>query len=127
MANKKAKKNVKKIAKKSATKKPAVKKLVAKKSKSRSKRISNKSLRKTKGSKRKGPDKTIAIIALLLNVLVIPGLGSLIGGKTKAGIWQLILAVIGGLLSIILIGIPILIAAWIWGLVTGINLIQESN
>jgi TM2 domain-containing membrane protein YozV len=126
MANKKAKKNVKKTNKKTV-KKPVVKKSVVKKTKSQSKRTSNRSLKKTKGLKGKRPDKTIAIIALLLNVLVIPGLGSLIGGKTKAGIWQLILAVIGGLLSIILIGIPILVAAWIWGLVTGINLIQESN
>jgi len=126
MANKKAKKNVKKTNKKTV-KKPVVKKSVVKKTKSKSKRTSTKPLKKAKGLKRRRPDKTIAIIALLLNVLVIPGLGSLIGGKTKAGIWQLILAVIGGLLSIILIGIPILVAAWIWGLVTGINLIQESN
>ncbi len=78
-------------------------------------------------SKKNSPNQTIAIIALILNILIIPGLGSLIGGKTREGIWQLVLSIIGGLLSIILIGIPIVIAAWIWGLVTGIKLIQESN
>jgi len=69
----------------------------------------------------------LAIAALLLNILILPGLGSLIGGRTKAGIWQLVLVICGGLLSIIIIGIPFVIAGWIWGLVTGIQLINESG
>jgi TM2 domain-containing membrane protein YozV len=69
---------------------------------------------------------TLAIIGLLLNILILPGLGSLIGGRTKTGIWQLILSVIGIVLSFVIIGIPILIASWIWALVTGIQMIQEA-
>jgi|SRR3989344_664400 len=98
------------------------------------KRKAKKSVSKKRSSAHTSPkthhkksNKNIAIIALLLNVLVVPGLGSLIAGKIKVGIWQLILAVVGALLSLIIIGIPILIAAWIWGLVTGINLVQEAK
>jgi len=69
----------------------------------------------------------LAIVALILNILILPGLGSLIGGRTKAGVWQLVLLLIGLPLSLILVGIPIIIAAWIWGIVTGIRIVQESQ
>ena len=69
---------------------------------------------------------TIAIVALILNIIVA-GLGSLIGGKTKEGVWQVILLIIGAILSTIVIGIPILIVAWIWGIVTGVQLIQGAQ
>jgi len=68
-------------------------------------------------------------------------LGSLIGGRTKEGIWQLVLffgSIFLGILSIltigvigVLIGIFVLVgglpSAWIWGIVTGIQLIKESQ
>lgn len=69
----------------------------------------------------------LPVVALILNVIILPGLGSLIGGKTKEGIWQLVLAIVGIILSWVLIGIPIIIAAWVWGIVTGIKLIQEAQ
>ena len=70
--------------------------------------------------------RTVAILVLLLNIIFIPGVGTLLGWKISTGIWQIILSLVGVLLSIILIGIPIVIAAWIWGLVSGIQMIQES-
>ena len=70
-------------------------------------------------------EKTIAILALLLNILVFPGLGTIIGGKFKTGIWQMILFSIGVALSFILIGIPIIVAVWIWALVSSIKILQE--
>lgn len=69
----------------------------------------------------------LAIVCLLLNILILPGLGSLIGSKTKEGIIQLVLFFVGVLLTLILIGIPIVIAAWVWGIVTGVQLINESG
>ena len=69
----------------------------------------------------------LAIVALILNILILPGLGTLIAGRIKTGIWQLVLAIISIPLIFILIGIPILIAVWIWGIVTGIQLIKESE
>ncbi len=75
----------------------------------------------------KKPTITLAIIALLLNLLILPGLGSLIAGKTRQGLWQVILTVIGLILMIIIIGIPIILVAWIWGIITGANLIKEAQ
>jgi len=69
----------------------------------------------------------IAILALLLNIFLIPGIGSLIGGKTTAGVWQLILFLLGIPLSFVIIGIPMVAAAWIWGLVTGIQILREAD
>jgi len=76
-------------------------------------------------SRKKRPSQGIAIAALILNILIFPGLGTLVGGRTKTGLWQLILAIISLPLMFILIGIPLFIGVWIWGLVTGIQLIKE--
>ncbi len=77
------------------------------------------------------PSQSIAIVGLLINVLVLPGLGSLIGGKTTPGILQLIFFIISIILDVtiigLIIGIPLGIAMWIWGLVTGIGLIKEAE
>ena len=81
---------------------------------------------KTTVSKNK-PSQTVAIVALILNIIIMPGLGTLVGGRIKEGVWQLILFFVGGFLSIFLVGIPLVIAAWIWGIVSGVRLIQESQ
>ena len=63
-----------------------------------------------------------AIIALILN-LIIPGVGSLYAGKKKEGIWQLVLYIAGFLTLLILIGWFLMVAAWIWALVTSIKML----
>jgi len=90
-----------------------------------------------KKKKVKKPSQGIAIAALILNIIVLPGVGSLVGGRTREGVWQLVLFCLGAFLSVlslfgallfaILIGIPLFIASWIWGLVTGIQLIKDSQ
>lgn len=72
----------------------------------------------------------MAIAALLLNILVWPGLGSLVAGRQVG--WAQGFLQLGGIIllfTIILffIAIPMMLAAWIWGLVTGIQLLQESS
>jgi hypothetical protein len=67
----------------------------------------------------------MAIIALILNVLIVPGLGSLIAGKIRIGIWQIAIAVIGFIFYPNVVGILIIMAAWIWGIVTSVKLIQK--
>jgi TM2 domain-containing membrane protein YozV len=69
----------------------------------------------------------VAIAALLINILVIPGVGSLIGGRTQEGIAQIILLVAGVVLLIILVGIFMIIAAWIWGIVTGVQIVKDAS
>jgi TM2 domain-containing membrane protein YozV len=68
----------------------------------------------------------LAVGVLILN-LIIPGVGTLVAGQTKAGVWQLVLSILGGLLSVVLIGIPIALAAWIWALVTSINVLKSAK
>lgn len=69
----------------------------------------------------------MAVAALLLNVLIWPGLGSLIAGVQK-GWAQGFLCLGGAILTFTLVGaifgIPMMIGAWIWGIVTGVNLLQ---
>ena len=88
---------------------------------------------------KQGTSQTLAIVCLILNIIILPGLGSLIGGKIKQGIWQLSLFIGGFAIGIFLtitiigavIGIPIMIilpvAAWIWGIITGAELIKEKK
>ena len=66
-----------------------------------------------------------AIIGLIVNVLFLPGLGSIIGGRTSTGIIQLVLFLVSIPLMFILIGFPLALAMWIWALVTGIQMIKD--
>ena len=74
--------------------------------------------------------KNLAIAALIINIF-IPGLGSLIAGKTKEGLWQLGLSIGGSILTmtmiLIFVGIPMSIMAWVWGIITGVKLIQRAH
>ena len=89
------------------------------------------------------PTAGLGVIVLLLNALVLPGLGSLIGRRINAGLIQLILAILGqlflgklihsqialgftglGVLSIV--GIVLVLLSWVWGIVTGILVIKDS-
>ena len=72
------------------------------------------------------PAEGTAVAAMVLNV-IIPGSGSLVAGRVAVGVVQLLLWVIGVPLSFVLIGIPMVLAAWIWSLVTGIQILEESR
>jgi len=75
-------------------------------------------------------DKNIAIVGLILNIVILPGLGTLIGGGEKyrtSGIWQLVLTIIGIPLIYLFIGAPLILAMWIWALITGIHMVQEGK
>lgn len=85
----------------------------------------------------------IAVLALLLNLFILPGLGSVIAGR-REGWWQMALALSGVILSAALflmalfgvaprvaivavfLGIPLVLTAWIWGIVTGVRLMREA-
>jgi TM2 domain-containing membrane protein YozV len=66
--------------------------------------------------------------AIILNFFV-PGVGSLIIGKTGAGIAQLIIYFVGLFFALTLIGIiiggPMMLGAWIWGLVTAATYVEQ--
>ena len=87
--------------------------------------------------------KNYAIIGLIINIILLPGLGSVIGGRTNDGIFQLILFLAGiplfiagfimlavlplaGFLMIIA-GALAMPAAWIWALFTGIIMVTKAK
>jgi TM2 domain-containing membrane protein YozV len=72
------------------------------------------------------PAEGVAVTALVLNVLV-PGVGSLVAGRVGLGVGQLLLWVIGLPLCFVLIGFPMVLAAWIWSLVSGIQILEDSK
>jgi TM2 domain-containing membrane protein YozV len=65
-------------------------------------------------------------ISLLVSFFV-PGVGSMINGDTGTGVVILALYLVGILASVILIGIPIFIGAWIWGLIDAYQGAQRWN
>ncbi|MGZ3405701.1 MAG: hypothetical protein ACXVDD_18320 [Polyangia bacterium] len=72
------------------------------------------------------PAEGTAVAALILNIFV-PGVGSLVAGRTSIGVAQLVMWVVAFPLCIVLIGFPMLLAAWIWSLVSGIQILEESK
>ena len=75
-------------------------------------------------------EQSTAILALVLNIIIWPGLGSLIAGE-NVGWTQGLLNLLGLVLIFTLIGmiigIPLMIAMWVWGIVTGVQLIQRAG
>ncbi|WP_439588029.1 hypothetical protein [Hydrogenophaga sp.] len=66
-------------------------------------------------------EEAMKALSIILNVF-FPGVGSLVIGKVGQGITQIILYFIGVLFCFTLVGaivgIPLMIGVWIWGLVT---------
>lgn len=80
-------------------------------------------------------------VALVLNILVLPGLGSLVGLRFKSGIFQLILYIIGlGVVTggffgyifnsmfiiVVIVGGLLVLLSWIWSLFTSISVIRKG-
>lgn len=57
----------------------------------------------------------------------IPGLGTMVNGNVGRGVLILAIYAVGWVLSFFLIGIPVLMGAWIWGLVDGYTSAQRWN
>ena len=72
------------------------------------------------------PSEGTAVTALVLNI-VLPGVGSLVAGRTSQGVTQLVLWVVSFPLMFVLIGFPMLLAIWVWSLVSGIQILEESK
>lgn len=68
-----------------------------------------------------------ACASLFLNAMVCPGVGSLVGGRTGAGVAQLSMFLVGLPLAMIAVGLPLIVAAWVWSVGTGAQLIAESD
>jgi TM2 domain-containing membrane protein YozV len=64
--------------------------------------------------------------SVLLSIF-IPGLGSIVNDNAGVGVTILILNIVGWLLAIVLIGIPLALGSWIWGLVDAYQSAQRWN
>jgi TM2 domain-containing membrane protein YozV len=65
-------------------------------------------------------------VSVLLSIFV-PGLGSMVNDNAGVGTAILILNIIGWILAIALIGIPLALGSWIWGLVDAYQSAQRWN
>jgi TM2 domain-containing membrane protein YozV len=65
-------------------------------------------------------------VSVLLSVF-IPGLGSMVNDNVGVGVAILVLNIIGWILAILLIGVPLVIGTWIWGLVDAYQSAQRWN
>lgn len=63
----------------------------------------------------------------LIASFFIPGLGSMINSRVGIGILILCIYAFGLILSFFLIGVPIALGAWIWGMVDGYQSAQAWN
>ena len=72
----------------------------------------------------------MAVAGLVLNILVWPGLGSLVAGEA-VGWAQGLLTLLGVVLVFtlvgIIVGLPLIFGMWIWGIVTGVQLINRAS
>jgi len=83
----------------------------------------------------------LLIAGALVNILLLPGAGTLLVGDTRLGTFQLVLFASGGFLMIlsmplmfILVGfflMPVaallMLGAWVWALVTSIQILSRLN
>ncbi len=90
------------------------------------------------------PSMAVAIVALLLNILLIPGLGTILGGRVKHGLVQLILLWLGGIivaflgfflvvaspmlgLVVAMLGSLMVLAGWVWAIVSGVLIVKDAS
>jgi TM2 domain-containing membrane protein YozV len=72
------------------------------------------------------PTEAAAVTGLVLN-LCMPGVGSIVAGKPGPGIAQLAMLVAGVPLCFVLIGFPLVFAAWLWSIMTAAAALQEAR
>lgn len=65
-------------------------------------------------------------VSLLISFF-LPGVGSMVNGDVTTGVVILILYLVGWALSFILIGIPLVVGVWIWGLIDAYQGAQRWN
>jgi len=64
---------------------------------------------------------------MLVASLLVPGLGTMLVGRAGRGVGILAGYLVGALLSVILIGLPIMFGFWIWGMVDAYQGAKDHN
>jgi hypothetical protein len=77
-----------------------------------------------------GPASARGVNGLVMN-LIVPGLGSLYCGRTRIGAGQLALFGAGVLSCLtllgVMLGIGLMVAAWVWSAIVGFQLMSGSS
>lgn len=90
------------------------------------------------------PSVAVAIVALLVNIFLIPGLGTIIGGRMKHGLVQLLLLWLGGIvlavlgfslvvvspvlgLIVAMLGSLMVLSGWVWAIISGIFIVRDAS
>ncbi len=90
------------------------------------------------------PSMAVAVIALLLNVLLIPGLGTILGGRMKHGLFQLLVLWLGGIvvtfigffmamaspmagIVVAMLGSLMVLAGWVWAIISGVLIVRDAS
>jgi len=68
----------------------------------------------------------MAALVIVMN-FVLPGVGTLIGGRTTEGVLQVVFFVLSAPLMLFFVGFPLAIAMWIWALVCSIQIASEAR
>lgn len=79
--------------------------------------------------KRSSVKLVMAIIGLVVNALMFPGLGSILAGRVATGIIQMLLMFVAIIFHLTLVGmvvsVPLGIIVWIWGIITCVRVIMK--
>ena len=100
---------------------------------------SSKRKKTTRSRSHKKKNLGFAAVCLILNVFIFPGVGTLLGGKLKTGVWQIALFLVGTIGTIFvffLVGAigtifvswffaAVMFVAWLWGLFSGLQFLQQ--
>ena len=75
--------------------------------------------------------KIIALVSMFLNLLILPGMGTLLEGDQTHGLKQLITYLIGFVLiftwsSLTFLGAAMCLAAWGWGAASSIQILKAA-
>lgn len=73
----------------------------------------------------RAPRKDPALMLVLS--FFLPGLGTIVNGQGGKGVGIMLGYFLGALLSIILIGLPIMFGFWVWGMVDAYSGAKEHN
>lgn len=101
-------------------------------------------MEKTSSVPSASPKKSKAFAALAINALMVTaGLGTILGGRTKQGLMQVLLVIAGGSLAVfgfrnmlasqllgmlfVTVGVLMVLSGWVWSLITGMLLVREAS
>jgi hypothetical protein len=73
------------------------------------------------------PSESVALTGLVINAVVLPGVGSIIAGRPVLGLMQLGLFIASVPLCFLFVGFPLLAVAWVWAVASGYAALRDAQ